>query len=88
MPYEILLSKTALKTYEKLTDKLHEGIDRCIAYLEISPKYGTNIKKLRGKTDCYRYQVGGWRIVYEVNDAEKEVMIYDIGARGDVYKKH
>lgn len=34
----------------------------------------------------YRYQVGGWRIMYEVDEAKKLVSVYDIGPRGDVYK--
>jgi mRNA-degrading endonuclease RelE of RelBE toxin-antitoxin system len=33
----------------------------------------------------YRYQVGGWRILYEVNEAQKVVTVYGIKPRGDVY---
>ncbi len=38
------------------------------------------------KTDCYRYQVGGWRILFKVDDLNKEVRVYDIKPRGDAYK--
>jgi mRNA-degrading endonuclease RelE of RelBE toxin-antitoxin system len=54
--------------------------------LEDNPKYGPNIQRLKGQPDCYRYQVGGWRILYKVDEAGKEVRIYEIRPRGDIYK--
>ncbi len=86
MVYNVLLSKTAQKAYAKLTAKLQEGLDKCLAYLEVSPQFGPNIRGLKGNPGCYRYQVGGWRILYEVNEPAKEVRVYSIGPRGDVYK--
>jgi mRNA interferase RelE/StbE len=84
--YEVILTKTALKTYNRLTEKLRRGVDRCIAYLELSPMYGPNIKSLEGEPGCYRYQVGGWRILYEVDKENTRVLVYEIRPRGDVYK--
>ncbi len=86
MPYEVILSRTAQKVYNKLTPKLKRGLDRCIAYLEINPKNNPNIKKLKGLQGCYRYQIGGWRILYEVHDSTRQVRVYEIRPRGDVYK--
>ncbi len=86
MPYYVILTKTAQKAYDKLTGKLRHGIDRCISYLEINPTWGPNIKRLEGEPGCYRYQVGGWRILYEVDKTTKEVRIYEIRPRSDVYK--
>jgi len=84
--YEVILTKTALKTYNRLTAKLRRGVDRCIAYLELSPIFGPNIKSLEGEPECYRYQIGGWRILYEVDKENSKVKVYEIGPRGDVYK--
>jgi mRNA interferase RelE/StbE len=86
MPYNVILTQPALKVYNKLNFKVKAGLDRCIAHLEDSPKSGANIEKIKGKLDCYRYQVGGWRIVYRVDLGTKEVRIYGIRPRGDVYK--
>ncbi len=52
----------------------------------MSPAHGPNIKKLRGESDGYRYQVGGWRILYEVDEASKTVRVYEISPRGDACK--
>jgi mRNA interferase RelE/StbE len=88
MMYKVLIVKSAYKVYARLPAKLRRGIDRCILALEVSPKKNPNIKKLSGHEVSYRYQIGGWRILYEVDDSAHEVRIYDIGPRGDVYKGH
>ena len=33
----------------------------------------------------YRLRVGGYRIIYRVDEGEKAVIIEDIGLRGNVY---
>jgi mRNA interferase RelE/StbE len=85
MPYEVRLTKTAQKVYEKLPVKLQTGIDRCLASLEIAPKNNPNVKKLKGYPNDFRYQVGGWRVLYEVDEPGKVVTVYDIRPRGDIY---
>jgi mRNA interferase RelE/StbE len=87
MPYNVILTQPAFKVYGKLTYKIKAGLDRCIIYLEDSPRRGPNIEKIKGKTDCYRYKVGGWRILYRVDEDTKEVRIYGLRPRGDVYKR-
>ena len=86
MPHNIILTKTSFRTYNRLSLKLKRGLDRCIAHLEITPSHGPHIKRIKGYPDCYRYQIGGWRILYEIDEDAREVRIYRIGTRGDVYK--
>jgi mRNA interferase RelE/StbE len=76
MSYKILLSKSAYKSYYKITGKLKLGIECCLSCLEVNPKFGPGIKRLRGFPDCYRYQIGGLRLVYEVHEDVKEVRVY------------
>ena len=87
MPYEVFLSRTSGNIYGRLTAKLRKAVDRCMAYIEVSPKHGPNIQRLKGKPDCYRYRIGGWRILYKVDDSVKRIEVYEIGPRGDVYKQ-
>jgi mRNA interferase RelE/StbE len=86
MPYKVIITKSARKVYNRLPLKLRRGLDRCIVALETKPKNNPNVKKLEGCEASYRYQIGGWRILYEVDEAINEVRIYEIGSRGDVYK--
>ena len=85
--YDVIFTKSAYKIYFKLTPKLRKGLEKCIAYLEVSPTLGPNIVKLKGLSHCYRFQIGGWRVLYEVNHPSQEVRVYEIKPRGDVYKK-
>jgi mRNA interferase RelE/StbE len=86
MAYKVLLTKTAYKNYHKVTGKLKTGIDRCLSNLEINPNFGPGIKRLKGIADCYRYQIGGLRLIYEVHENLLEARVYSIRPRGDVYK--
>ena len=86
MPYKVFLSKSAYKSYYKITGKLKLGIDRCLSCLAVNPTFGPGIKRLRGFPGCYRYQIGGLRLVYEVHEDVMEVRVYIIRPRGDVYK--
>ncbi len=86
MSYRVLLSKSARKTYDKLAPKLRNGVDRAIELLKANPLRNPNARALKGEARSYRYQVGGWRILYEVYEESREVRIHDIGPRGDVYK--
>jgi mRNA interferase RelE/StbE len=86
MPYKVRLTKTAQKVYLKLPPKLRVGLEKCFAQLEYDPRIHRSIKKLKGYENDYRYQAGGWRIMYQIDEAHKLVSVYDIGPRGDVYK--
>ncbi len=86
MPYDVILTGPARKAYGRLNLKLRAGLDRSIIFLEDSPKRGPNIQKLKGLKDCYRYQVGGWRLIYRVDEEAKQVRILEIRPRGDIYK--
>lgn len=44
-------------------------------------------RKLQGSTNLYRYRVGNYRILAEINNNELVILIVDIGNRKDIYKK-
>lgn len=88
MPYEVKLTKTAQKVYGKLPPKLQAGLDRCFTHLEADPRGNPNVKRLKGFPGSYRYQVGGWRILFEMDETQRAVTIYDIRPRGDFCRGH
>lgn len=84
--YRVLLHRNAAKVYEKLDEKTVARINKNIDTLKGNPFYGKNIKRLRGELQGrYRLRVGGYRIVYRVDEGEKAVVIENIGLRGNVY---
>ena len=85
--FEVYLSREAEKIYLKAHHKTTRLLDNCFGNLEQSPLFGPNIKRLKGKLEgSYRYQVGGMRIIYNVDTERKKVFVETIGARGDIYK--
>jgi len=50
-PYDVVLTKTARKVYEKLPSKLKQGVDRCFIRLESFPKAGNRVRVLEGSRD-------------------------------------
>jgi mRNA interferase RelE/StbE len=86
--YEVLVSHEADKYYKKQDRDTKRRINRCIDNLSRDPFFGPHIKKLHGELEGKRrYEVGGIRIVYEVNTKSKIVEIKAIRSRGDVYKR-
>lgn len=85
--FEVYLSREAEKIYLKAHPKTTRLLDNCFRNLEQFPLFGPNIKRLKGKLEgSYRYQVGGMRVIYNVDIETKKVFIETIGARGDIYK--
>ena len=86
--YEVLVSHEAEKYYKKQDKDTKRRINKCIDILSKEPLFGPHIKKLHGELEGkYRYEVGGVRIVYEVNVSHKTVEVKAIRSRGDIYKK-
>ena len=86
--YEVFISHEAEKYYKKQDKDTKRRLNKCIDNLRSEPFLGLHIKRLHGELEGkYRYEVGGLRIVYEVNTKNKTVEIKAIKSRGDVYKR-
>ena len=86
--FEVLVSHEADKYYKKQDRETKRRINKCIDNLSRDPLFGLHIKKLHGELEGkHRYEVGGFRIVYEINTKSKTVEIKAIRSRGDVYKR-
>ncbi len=73
--------------YEALPSSMQKRINEVIDSLEIDPLSGVQIKKLSGKLKgLYRYRLGKLRIIYQVLETDRKVLVAEIGPRGDVYK--
>ena len=83
--FKVVLTKKADNTYQRLTPKLKKGLTVVFRIFLKIQSLEANIKRLKGEPECYRYQVGGWSICYEVLEEKKEVRIYLIRPRGDAY---
>jgi mRNA interferase RelE/StbE len=85
MAYLVGLTNSAKKELSNLPDKEHDKIIEHLQSLESNPRpFGA--EKLKGRKE-YKLRVGNYRIIYGIDDTNKEVVIYLIDDRKQVYRR-
>ncbi len=84
--YRLLIKSSASKELEAIGTKADcQRIARRIHNLAGDPRpHGS--EKLAGYSHRYRVRQGNYRIIYLINDERREVTIFKIGDRKDVYR--
>ena len=85
MNYRIELRKSAAKTLDGLPLSDRERILEALVQLQSNPR-PIGCKKLSGR-EGWRIRSQTYRIIYEIDDTLKKVMILIIGHRRDVYRR-
>lgn len=88
--YELFEDKKAIKFMDNHSDdeKLIKRIYDKYFQLSIDPyKESESSFKSKKCPKCKKTRVGGYRIIYFINEPTKEVEIIDIGPRKSIYKK-
>ena len=84
--YRILIKPSAAKEVEAVDSKAdRRRIVEKIAALAATPR-PHGCEKLAGFDDRYRIRQGQFRIVYLIDDDLREVTIFKVGNRKDVYR--
>jgi len=84
--YRILIKASAGRELERLGTKADRTrIVERIQSLAHDPR-PHRYEKLAGYSDRFRIRQGNYRIVYLVADQRREVMIFKVGDRKDVYR--
>lgn len=86
MKYRVLTDARAARQLEALPTEVVQRLDEAILRLRDSPR-PPGVKRLRGKhSDGWRIRVGNYRILYRIDDVSREVRIFEIGHRREVYR--
>ena len=84
MSYSLLILRRAQKELSNLPEDVYKKIKQAILKLSKNSRpYGC--KKLKGR-EGWRIRVGNYRVVYEINDKDKSIIILHVGHRKDIYK--
>ncbi|WP_107669953.1 type II toxin-antitoxin system RelE/ParE family toxin [Cyanothece sp. BG0011] len=84
--YTVLISIDAQSFFESASGSLQKKLDRCFERLKINPYYHPNIKRLKANlSGYYRYRVGDYRVVYEIDDKLNKVTVILIAHRSNIY---
>lgn len=85
--YSIVIGIDAQEFFESASASLQKKLDRCFERLKINPRNYPNIKPLKGElSGYYRYRIGDYRVVYEIDDNLKQVNVIFIAHRSKVYE--
>lgn len=88
MTYSVVYEKKAIKSLSKI-DKGQQKI--IISWIEKNLVNTDNPKKhgkaLKGNFNEYwRYRIGDYRIIADINDSEIKIIIFNISHRKDIYQ--
>jgi mRNA interferase RelE/StbE len=84
MEYRVEVKEHAVKELAKLQPDIGRKILDSIESLASNPRPRPSIK-LRESASSYRLRVGDYRVLYQVDDSDKIVMIFKVGHRREVY---
>lgn len=84
--FEVLYEREAAKRLDRLRGKSYERVQAAIDSLAANPRPPGVV---RLEDDIYRKRVGRWRIIYQVVEEEKVVLIVRIRLRNErTYKNY
>ena len=81
--YELIYSPSALKQFQKLEHNIRERIIIALERLRIRPE-SCDLKKLVGMSG-YRFRVGDYRIIFDMEKDKLIILILQIGHRKNIY---
>lgn len=85
MSYQLSILPRASKELGKLPVQQFERIRDRIRGLATNPR-PAGVRKLTGR-EGWRLRVGSYRVLYEIDDKQRTVLIVHIGHRRDVYRR-
>lgn len=83
--YTVSLTRAAVKEIARLPPKIRGQIDRRLDELRTTPR-PHDARRLVGRGKGYRLDVGEYRILYDVDDPARLVVIWRVKHRKDVYR--
>jgi mRNA interferase RelE/StbE len=82
--YKLKILPQAQKDFDHLRGKPFNNLKNKIIQLANNPRPHGIIKLI--KEEGYRLRIGNYRILYRINDKSKEIFIYRIKHRKEVYR--
>ena len=85
MTYSVVTSRSADRDIRRLDGRIRRQVFAKILALKDNPR-PQDVKLLHGPGKLYRVVSGEYRILYEINEATKVVLVFRIGHRREVYR--
>lgn len=83
MTYQVVFLNIFLRQFKKLPKDIQRRVKDRVQELAENPYLGL---RLRGQLDGFwKDRVGGYRIIYKVDETSKRIVLYDVALRKRVY---
>lgn len=83
--YSVRAKSTALRELKALPFKIQSKTIETIDNLELNPR-PSGCKKLIGTDNRWRIRIGDYRILYEIDDINRTVVIFRVVCRKEAYR--
>ena len=84
--YKVIWKDSTEKDLRKIDPKFISKIIEEVESISVNP-YPPKVRKLSGTESIYRIRIGAYRVVYQVWEESKEIIIHYIRHRKDAYRK-
>ncbi len=86
MAYTVRVPRKTQKQIARLPAEVRDRIDAAVHNLELEPR-SPGCRKLGGREESeWRIRVGNYRIVYEIRDDSREVLVLEVWHRQRGYR--
>jgi mRNA interferase RelE/StbE len=83
--YAVSVRPAAQRQFARLPTNAKRAVAASLEALAVEPRPRNHIK-LSGSSDSYRIRVGDYRVVYQIDDASRKVLVTVVGHRREVYR--
>jgi mRNA interferase RelE/StbE len=84
LPYKSVFTHGFTKQFDKLPKSIKEQVVKGLEKTATDPYAGTRLQgKLKG---LWRWRVGKYRVIYAIDEKEKNIVFLDVGLRKSIYK--
>ena len=87
MRYEVHLSNRAAKDLDRLSGDARKRVIARLGQLAEDPKNPRFASELTNQGGLRKSRVGGWRIIFTVEDEQRIVFVVTVERRGQVYHR-
>jgi len=84
MKYSVVIQTPAKKALCRLPENFQTRIARALLALEDNPR-PPGVVKLSGRA-AWRIRCGDYRAIFTIDDGRREVVVYAIGHRREIYR--
>lgn len=85
MTYSVVTTRRADREITRLAPRIRRQVLGKILLLRINPR-PQDVRPIRGREKTFRVDSGEYRILFQLDDAQRLVTVFRVGHRKDVYR--